>query len=146
FLTATRGIELLAARWPDVDLDARVLTIRPEVSKTGKAVRVPLVDSAVTILRRRHEAREVSATFVFPTARPTTSKAGRRTGIQEVYARLRQRSGVSFVGHDSRRWCASTLASLDVPHEVIARALGHQVPGITAKHYAVEGYEPAVRR
>jgi len=144
FLTATRGIELLAARWSDVDLDARVLTIRPEVSKTGKPVRVPLVDSAVSVLRRRHEAQG-SSSFVFPTARPTTSQAGRRTGIQEVYKRLRRRSGVSFVGHDPRRFCASTLAGLGVPHEVIARALGHQVPGITAKHYAVEGYAPAVR-
>ena len=66
--------------------------------------------------------------------------------VWKIWAkRLRSKSAVAFVGHDLRRWWASTAAGLGIPHEVIARALGHQVPGITARHYAVEGYEPAVR-
>ena len=144
FLTATRGGELLSTKWEHVDLEGVVLTIPAEVAKAGKAHRVPLVDEAATILRERQG--NATTAYVFPTARPTTSQAGRRTGLQEFYKRLRAKSGVAFVGHDFRRWWASTAASLGIPHEVIAHALGHQVPGITARHYDVEGHEPAVRR
>jgi len=144
FLTATRTGEALAMRVRDLDLDARTWTIPPEVAKTHQALRVPLVDQAVTILRARAAERGADA-YVFPTARPTLSASGRRTGVWDAYDRIRRKSGVDLKGHDTRRWWASTAASLGVPHEVIARALGHQVPGITAKHYAVEGYAPAVR-
>jgi len=144
FLTATRTGEALALRVRDLDLDARTWTIPPEVAKTHQALRVPLVDQAVSIHRATAAERGADA-YVFPTTLPTLSASGRRTGVWDAYDRIRTKSGVGLKGHDARRWWASTAAALGVPHEVIARALGHQVPGITAKHYAVEGYEPAVR-
>ena len=93
FYTATRGGEALSLRWADLDLDAKVWTVPADVSKTGKAHRVPLIEPAMVILRERRE--RAPGEYAFPTARPTTSRVGRRTGVQDMYKRLRRKSGVT---------------------------------------------------
>ncbi len=47
-------------------------------------------------------------------------------------ARLRERSGVDFVGHDLRRTAASLMASAGVNRIVIGKILNHAEPGVTA--------------
>ena len=56
-LTAARSGEVYGARWPEIDLDARVWTIPPERMKAGRQHRVPLSERAVAILAEMTKAR-----------------------------------------------------------------------------------------
>ena len=47
-----RKAELLQIEWRDVDLQARLLTVRAEIAKSGRERRVPILARSVAILRR----------------------------------------------------------------------------------------------
>src|SRR5438034_6160780 len=72
--------------------------------------------------------------------------ATRRTSNQDFYKRMRAKSGVTFVGHDARRWCATMMAAAGIPLEVIGRVLGHSDQSVTARHYAKASYANEMRR
>ena len=63
-LTAARSGEVLGARWPEIDFDARVWTIPAKRMKSGREYRVPLSESALAILEKFGEARV--SEFIFP--------------------------------------------------------------------------------
>lgn len=56
-LTAARSGEVLGARWPEFDLEAKVWTIPAARMKAGKEHRVPLSARAVTIIQRLAEGQ-----------------------------------------------------------------------------------------
>lgn len=51
-----------------------------------------------------------------------------------------------MVGHDIRRWTATTMASAGIPLEVVGRILGHADQSVTARHYAKASYATEMRR
>ena len=59
---------------------------------------------------------------------------------------MRARSGVTVVGHDARRWCATTMAASGIPLEVVGRILGHTDQSVTARHYAKASYASEMHR
>jgi integrase len=63
-LTATRSGEALAARWDEIDLDAKIWTVPPARTKAAREHRVPLSDRAVAILREMGEAK--TGDYIFP--------------------------------------------------------------------------------
>jgi integrase len=63
-LIAARSGEVLGARWPEIDFDARVWTIPAKRMKSGREHRVPLSESALAILEKFGEARV--SEFIFP--------------------------------------------------------------------------------
>lgn len=63
-LTAARSGEVYGARWPEIDLEARVWTIPPERMKAGRQHRIPLSERAVAILSEMAKVR--TNHFVFP--------------------------------------------------------------------------------
>ncbi len=63
-LTAARTGEVVAARWSEIDLIAKVWTVPAERMKAGREHRVPLCARAIDILRTMQLAREND--FVFP--------------------------------------------------------------------------------
>lgn len=63
-LTAARTGEVIAARWGEFDLDAKVWTVPGERMKAGREHRVPLSPRAVEILRTMEAVRQ--SEFVFP--------------------------------------------------------------------------------
>jgi integrase len=67
-VTATRTSEVIAARWPEFDLDAGVWTIPANRIKSGREHRVPLTEQAVTLLRSLARLRrdDAETDFVFP--------------------------------------------------------------------------------
>ena len=67
-LTAARSGEALAARWDEIDLDAKVWTVPPARMKAAREHRVPLSDRALAILAR-NEGR-AAGDYVFPGQRP----------------------------------------------------------------------------
>ena len=143
FLTASRGGELLRLRWEHVALAPEAwLAFPAAITKSKREHRVPLSGPAVAVLRELHE-RTGASPWLFPS---TKSPRGRRTASQDFYKRLRAASGVSLVGHDARRWGATTMAAAGIPLEVVARILGHADQSVTARHYAKASYASEMRR
>jgi integrase len=67
-LTAARSGEVLGARWPEVDFEAKVWTVPAARTKAGREHRSPLSLPALAILERLSEAR--TGEFVFAGQRP----------------------------------------------------------------------------
>lgn len=63
-LTAARSGEVYGARWPEIDLEAKVWTIPPARMKAGRQHRVPLSVRAVAILAEMGKVR--TNDFLFP--------------------------------------------------------------------------------
>jgi len=126
--TVARRSEILGVRWSELDLDGGWWTLPAERSKNGLAHRIPLVPSAVALLRTLQEGPH-DAEYVF---------RGGRTGQpvsnpQKWLARIRNRAGLAdFRLHDIRRTVASSLTGLGVSRLVVSKLLNHVETGVTA--------------
>jgi integrase len=143
FLTGSRGGELLRLRRDNATFEPEAwLTFPADVTKSKREHRIPLTGAAVAVVREQL-ARAGTSAWLFPSAK---SPGGRRTANQDFYKRMRTKAGVTFVGHDIRRWCATTMAAAGIPLEVVGRILGHADQSVTARHYAKASYANEMRR
>jgi integrase len=82
-LTAARSGELREATWEEIDFDTKVWTVPADRMKGGRSHKVPLCDSAVTLLESM--PRESDYLFANTKGRPladaTISKAPKRIGF-----------------------------------------------------------------
>jgi integrase len=119
-LTAARSGEVLGARWPEIDFDARVWTIPAKRMKSGREHRVPLSASALAILEKFGEARV--SEFIFP-----GQGAGRPLSEMVLRRMLRRDADVVTVhGFRSsfRDWAGNET---HFPRELAEAALAHVV-------------------
>lgn len=117
--TGMRKGELLALRWDDVDLDARVLLVRQ--GKTDNARRaIPLTDAAVEALRSlpRRDAR------VCPYS------------TRYLSTRFARSAPEGLTPHGLRHGLATRLLESGVPVHTVSAILGHASPSITLDFYA----------
>lgn len=122
-LTATRSGEVRGARWSEVDLDGAVWTIPADRMKAGKEHRVPLTETAITLLRAL--PRMAGTDYVFPSA------SGGMLSDMSVSAVMR-RMGVDAVPHGFRStfrdWASERTAyPRDVAEMALAHAIGNKV-------------------
>ena len=121
-LTAARSGEVLNATWEEFDLDAKVWTIPPSRMKAGRAHRVPLSGSAITILKDMDVLRGAGSDFVFPGA-----KRGRPQSSMTLTMALR-RYELPFTAHGFRSsfrdWCGNDT---EFPRELAETALAHVI-------------------
>lgn len=119
-LTAVRTSEALQAKWAEVDLRQRMWIIPHERMKGGREHRVPLSNSAVSILKELGEIRQ--SEFVFPGRQPDTPLSD-----MSLLMLLRDlRLGFTVHGFRStfKDWCAECT---NVPNFVSEAALAHAV-------------------
>jgi integrase len=144
-LTGQRRGELAAARWKEIDLRARIWTIPPENSKTGRGHLVPLSAAALehfAALRRLAGG----ARFVLPNidgAGPIEAKLLTRS-VARCLPRLKKSRVEPFTLHDLRRTCRTGLARLGVRPDIAERVLNHTVGGVTGV-YDVHSYQDEKR-
>lgn len=139
-LTGQRRGELAAARWTEVDLQARTWTIPDENSKTGRGHIVPLGDWVVeefAALKREAEG----APWVLPAAGGSHHIDPRQLtrSLAKCLARFRQRGIKHFVLHDLRRTCRTGLSRIRVDPHIAERVLNHGQPGVVGV-YDRHGY------
>ena len=84
-LTATRTVEIVEARWGEVDLDRAVWVIPAERMKAGEEHHVPLSDQALEILRGRHVEGVADDAFIFSARK---AKALSTAAMEAVLDRL----------------------------------------------------------
>jgi len=118
--TGARKSNVLGMRWGDID--ANTWTIQGEVSKNGDIMRVPLVDPAIEILKRRKA--ETSSVFVLSS---DIGRTGHYTTPTKAWRSLLKRAGLVNVRlHDLRRTCGSVMAGQGASLPIIGKILGHK--------------------
>ncbi|MDQ1118905.1 MULTISPECIES: tyrosine-type recombinase/integrase [Pseudoxanthomonas] len=112
--TGLRKGELLSLNWSDINLQARMLTVRAEHAKSGKQRHVPLNNEAMSVLQRW---------------RPKTSGSGTVFGISSVKSSWEKLIAVAKINdfrfHDLRHHFASRLVMTGVDLNTIRELLGH---------------------
>jgi integrase len=121
-LTSTLTIEIIGARWPEIDLENATWVIPAERMKAHKEHRVPLSAPAVKLLRSLNSRRVHGEEFVF------VGPPGRHLSDMAMLSVLRRmkRDKITVHGFRStfRDWAAETT---NYPHEVCEMALAHAV-------------------
>jgi integrase len=133
-LTGCRRSEIGNLRWPEVDLDQRLLRIPGSRMKAGREHVVPLSDAAVAILA--NQSPHIGGDYVFGTD-------GRRgyLGWRAGVPKLKRLAGLDrpWVIHDLRRTVATHMVDhLEADGDLVARVLAHtagaRLGSVTARY------------
>jgi integrase len=112
--TGLRRGELLSLKWTDVDLDARLLTVRAENAKSGRERHVPLNREAHDVLLRWANQTRLQVR-VFDVA-----------SVKKSWAALLTTADITcFRFHDLRHHFASKLVRSGVDLNIVRELLGH---------------------
>jgi integrase len=155
--TGARRGELVALRWPDVDLGSGVVTIaRGAVqgkdglvikdTKTHAARRIALDPATVAVLAAHLKRAESIATaceatlpkdsFVFSDD-PAGRESWRPWLVTQRFARVAERAGLPEVRlHDLRHFVATRLLANGIDVRTVAGRLGHKNPNVTLTVYS----------
>jgi integrase len=136
-LAAVRRSELTAARWSELDLEAKapVWDIPAERTKTGVAFAVPLTPLAIEQFKRLKRAAGRSP-WVFPAEDgdgPMDPKLLTRSVARHLDTFAEHKVG-AFTLHDLRRTVRTGLAKLGIRPDIAERCLNHAQPGIIATY------------
>ncbi|WP_299376354.1 site-specific integrase [uncultured Tateyamaria sp.] len=128
-LTACRTSEVLEARWPEVDFEARVWTIPAERMKAGEEHRVPLTNEMLAILE---PLKAMASEFVFE-----GQKRHQPLSNMSMLMLLRRMGRDAYTVHGFRStfrdWASEAAGA---PREVAEAALAHQVGSEVERAYA----------
>jgi integrase len=131
-LTGCRYQELARLHPGDIDLDARVLTIR--ASKSGGARVVVLTDEGVEFFRQEMAGKQSKDVLLARADGYPWGKSHQFRPLRAACEGAQIVPSASF--HILRHTYASRLAMKGVPMHVIAAQLGHSSVKITERHYA----------
>jgi integrase len=124
-LCASRGGEVIGAKWDKFDLDKQVWVIHSERMKGGEQHRVPLSDAAVRLLRAMQTQRR--GDFVFP-------GDGRETLSNSVFAMLLRRMGRGdLTTHGFRSTFRDWSAQAGFDWVLCENALAHTIGNKTSR-------------
>ena len=128
-LTAARSLEVRAAEWDEIDLDARNWTVPASRMKARIEHRIPLCDRAVEVLREARELGDGSG-IVFPGAR------GGRPLSDMTLTKLFRESDIPATLHGFRSSFRDWAGDTGQPRELAEAALAHRLPDKTEAAYA----------
>ena len=142
--------ETVRARWVDLDVERRAITLRGETTKSGRSRMVPLrrelVDQLLALrpVHQRARQRLVQPTdrlFLSPEAADwkqytTNARRGFRRILELAAIDRIDASGCTTDIHSLRGTCATRMLRNRVPLPAVQRVLGHSSPAVTMKHYA----------
>ncbi len=135
-LTGARKSEILKARWEDVRLEHRMLTV--PLSKSGRPRHIPLSAEAMSVIRAI--PRIPGSPWLFPGHSPGKPLSD----IYLFWRELRQKLGLAGVRiHDLRHTFASLLVNAGHSLYEVQKLLGHSDPRTTMR-YAHLGQESLV--
>ncbi|HET7675215.1 MAG TPA: site-specific integrase [Gammaproteobacteria bacterium] len=118
--TGARRMEILGARWPQVDFARATLTL--EETKNGERRVLPLAGLALDLMRERAKIRRIDSDLVFP---GTSGK--KPIDLRHAFDKALERAKIEdFRWHDLRHSAASYLAMNGATLAEIAEVLGHK--------------------
>jgi integrase len=126
--TGMRRGELLGLRWPDVDLERRLIVLNKTKNRERRSV--PIVPEVAALLREHAKVRRLDSDLLFP------GNNGKPVDIDRAwYAALRAAKVKNFRFHDLRHTAASYLAMSGATTAELAAVLGHKTLAMV-KRYA----------
>jgi integrase len=126
--TGMRKGELLGLRWPDVDLDRRLIVMNK--TKNHERRSVPIIPDVAALLADHGKVRRLDSDLVFP------GHGDRPVDIDRAwYAALEAAKVENFRFHDLRHTAASYLAMSGATTPELAAVLGHKTLAMV-KRYA----------
>lgn len=133
-LTGLRRNEAATLRWSDIDMDARVLVVRAEISKNHREHRLPTSAFIHKLLQRRLAERGKSD-YIFP----GRGGRGHISNLRFVTEEIRTKTGLAFVIHDLRRTFLTMAEKLDVPHYALKKLANHiPLNDVTANYVVLD--------
>lgn len=137
-LTATRTSETIGARWEEIDMKEKIWTIPAKRMKAGKEHRVPLSNTAHSILKVMlpvssvDSVRELHGGYIFPGQKPGTQLSN--MALLTLLKRMERRD-ITAHGFRStfRDWAGETT---NHTREVVEAALAHTIKDKTEAAYA----------
>lgn len=144
-LTGARKNEIGRARWREIDLKAKRLTVPAERFKGDSEHLISLTANALVILETL--PRFTKGDFLFSTSfgeRPVTGFAKAKARLDRLMSEELGRELVPFRTHDLRRTVRTRLAGLRISDTVAEMVLGHGRRGIE-RTYDQHKYEPEMR-
>lgn len=126
-LTGARKREILDARWENVDLQRRLLTV--PISKSGRPRHIALSDAALALLKALPREEGIPWVFFNPrTRKPPVS-------IFYAWDTIRKRAGLAELRlHDLRHSFASFLVNAGRSLYEVQKLLGHHDPKVTMRY------------
>lgn len=137
YWTGCRKSEILGLRWPQVDMEARL--VRLEVTKNGEPREIPVSGDLYQVLRRRRDTRDRE----FPGSPWVFSRDGQR--IVNFYTSWKSAceradlSGDAALLHDLRRTGVRNLIRAGVPEKVAMLISGHKTRSVFDRYHIVQG-------
>lgn len=136
--TGLRKEEQLALEWRDVNLKAREITIRREISKTGRQRVVPIQKRCLSYLKAAWSSRHAESPYIF------TATTGTRYTVNSNYfweslqkACFRAKIAEHVEWHDLRRTCGCRLLQdRKLSMLEVSKWLGHSSIKVTERTYA----------
>lgn len=132
YFSGWRAGEMKALEWRDVDLDGRVVRLRPEVSKNKDGRVLPLAGELLAVVERARAKRRPDCPFVFHddgqpigNFRKAWSTACKAAGQNEILV------------HDLRRTAVRNMVRAGVPDRVAMALSGHKTRSIFDRYNIV---------
>jgi len=132
YFSGWRAGEMKALEWRDVDLDGKVVRLRPEVSKSQEGRVLPLAGELLEVVERTRAKRRPDCPFVFhddghPVGnfRKAWRTACRAAGLNEILV------------HDLRRAAVRNMVRAGVPDRVAMALSGHKTRSIFDRYNIV---------
>ncbi len=129
-LTAARTIEVLGAKWDEVDFEKRLWVVPANRMKIKNTHRVPLTSHAMKVLEQAR-APSPESEFIFP-----NQTTGKPLSYNTLLFVLQRRLGLATTVHGLRSsfkdWAAETT---NFPNEVSEMALAHKIPSKVESAY-----------
>lgn len=120
-LHGTRIGETRKAKWSDFDLLEGYWHLPVENVKTREALRLPLTDTAKTLLENHKASQRISEVYLFPGPKQRCISETRAGEI------VRLASGGNWQAHDMRKLARTVWADLGVDYHIAERLLNHKL-------------------
>lgn len=140
--TGMRSGEIMGLTWPDIDLQVGRITLTD--TKNGETRAVPIVGTALDVLRDHAKVRRIDTQLVFPTKR-----GNKPASIRDAWVSALERAGIEdFHFHDLRHTAASYLAMNGASLAEIAEVLGHKTLAMVKRysHFTTEHVSGVISR
>lgn len=146
--TGARAGELLALKWPDVDLEAGTIRITKNTSrdttKNEQFRTVPIYGEALELLRAERRKRRFDRDLVI-----RNSRTGKPYNYRSHWEQAKREAGLKDLRfHDLRHVAASDMAMAGETLGSVQAALGHSSPAMTNRyaHYADSAISDLAKR